>query len=225
MNDLFRFLVLRPPTMEAPPEAAPVATDSTFQEDLNTALDAEKPRAAVEAVAQAKMAEPDFVSDPQSLEFGPRALDFLDKVGNLPAKASLESARALVRATFKTTPEALAGNETFQKEKSSVSDSLVAIHVAGAEEQATARSLGALVRAFRLIERIAAGDATLSKAGALEQAANAPLVLPRESSRCLPFLPMPRSTVARPRWKRGPTLRATTRRVPNNASAGGASAD
>lgn len=181
MTDLFRFMVLRAP--ETPNQDAIIQIDganpSLFIADLKTASATASPQASMAAVAQKYIAQKEqFVATLDSLVYGEQYLKLFNAMQQ--AAASKTDAKTLASVTHSIFPKPaqVVADKRFLDDKRRVHDSLVALQVSPSADTIDPALLVNISRAFDVLERVAADDASIRNPGAALSATTRVVVLP-----------------------------------------------
>ena len=208
MDELFRFMTLRPAERPKQDRSVSIAAEGPFQEHLAELRGSENPVTAMAAEARRFIASEDFVGHSTQLADGGKlqALDGAlsasspsspaeeprpdkdedddrrkqNKPGRVRAAAAPPgpSVAKLIESIFGKKAAELLADAAFRKQIGQLFDSIIAVFLVPRTEGA---SLEALVRAARLVDiirRAAAGDAALDTPGAIAEALQRTLLLP-----------------------------------------------
>jgi hypothetical protein len=175
MFDLFRFFMLRPPEKPADDGEIALAGGGALAAQLKKARDGIEPLSAMHGIAEAFTASPDFVGLPGGAANAAALDTFRSLLGASPEAGRIEIEN-MVRTAFDRTAVEVAADSAFVSDKTRVHDSLLAMKLAPAP--ASVAHLALYARLIDLVERTAAGDATLDQPGAVPNALGRLLVLP-----------------------------------------------
>ena len=183
MADLFRFMVLRAPDQVDPGDTILIdpSSQSKLRSSLRAAAHSAAPPAAMNGVALEFIASDNaFVKSPDSLAHGATLLAVTSVFEN-PArrKYGSEQLSAVIHSLFPNLAHTVKEN-SFLDDKSRIQDSIVALQLAPTPQSPLVASLIKLSQAVNLVERVAGGDSSVDKPGALANAANRIVVLPSD---------------------------------------------
>jgi hypothetical protein len=181
MNEIFRFLFLRPP---APGTALDVVPSSAFGKDLAAAGASSNRRSALKAAANKLLASSEAIGNFDTLALGEKLLGFEQKLSELenPAPSYVSTA---IKDAFGATASTVVANPDFAKDRDRLSDNLIAAKLVSRDGDVEAKRIEALLRLMDLISRIAAKDPTVHDETAVQHAlvrptlVGADLVVPR----------------------------------------------
>jgi hypothetical protein len=171
MDELFRFVVLRPPQQG---DAIVLTDDSALHSSLVDAHDASDPHAAMQNVAGMFMQSEDFVSDPSALSTPLVAV--ADTLEQTTAKSRDALEKAVTNALGQQ-PKAVAQSDAFRADRHRLADSLLALKVSG-PDGVDADAILRATRAADVVERLAANDTELDGSAAAKQAMRRLVALP-----------------------------------------------
>jgi hypothetical protein len=192
MEDLFRFVTLRPPQSTEGTPTLPLALDTQFQRTLaaiRKAPDSEGPplpeALAVEARKFQSGVEPytgRFVSDPAAmLPLCGQLLKLRNDLLTAPAEVNLAGLTAKVGETFATKDADIArvvNNEALRDQTARVYDSIIALFLAPAQLPNLLKPLTELAQTIGLTQRAVARDVRLASSAAIRTALASSLLLP-----------------------------------------------
>ena len=186
MEELFRFMLVRPPTALDADRTIALEQDTAFQRDLRRALDADDPGSAVQTVAAEKFVggtgqyqDSQYVASPGRLHYGERlaALDrSFARLG--PADGADASAiSALIEAAMGAAPGDIVLGAQFEEDRRSAADTLVAVKLLRDLQRSPAAAVARSLRFMELIRDVALGRA-LEGRWSLPDILERPLELP-----------------------------------------------
>lgn len=179
MEDLFRFMLIRPPTETDSDDSVDVDRGTDFVKDLREAVDGQEPAAAVRDVARRFVAA-GYVDAVEKLRLGSQLrhlTEALAKAGPVDELVTTDVAPVIENA-MGAPASAVVTTAEFGSDRDNASDAVIAIKILKSEH---AKPLARIVRALRhlrLIERMADGDETLDQPGGVAAVLAAPLRLP-----------------------------------------------
>lgn len=177
MNDLFRFLVLRGPRPVSGATVDLGEGESRLLIALGAAHGGAHPAQEMNELATAFTQSGDFLPDISELGLGQALLAFGAAVESAPDADRVVLA-GLIESAFGRDPAAAAASDAFHKAWIQLRDSIVAVKLAPAAATPALASLIDGARLLALVRRVAKGDSTLDRPGAVEAARIALLVLP-----------------------------------------------
>lgn len=178
MEDLFRFIMLRPPETAAEERTVSIDVPSDFQRRLKEARTGRSPRMKMIDEVNAYTASDAFVASPSTLAYYDRIVRFSDRVREQD-QLDLSALRTLTREVFGKDAQTLTAEEAFRRDHSRAADSIVATKITPARLLGDMDALADAARVFDVIERIAAGDASLGDKGAARAALSRTILLPQ----------------------------------------------
>ena len=166
MEDLFRFIMVRPADAAAAQDAVDIAPQGALAGELGKAAQEKAPRAALKAAAAKFAAGHSFVADPAGLKYaaGLQAAGLQLLAGGLK---SLEDLLILLEKQFQLAPAALAAREDYLAERARVDNSLVALKLASDGRTADPAGLARLALLYELPLRAAAASPDLDSPAGL----------------------------------------------------------
>jgi hypothetical protein len=178
MEDVFRFMVLRPaeavdPQKSTHPDAE--NPESEFQQSAKQALAAEDPLAAMVEIAQQFKGSERYVSSLGQLSTQLETFrSRLSQAGAIDVKAL----RGIIQNAFGMAAEDLVRSPEYVQDWQDMADSLIALTITHQEDIPDHAELVQGMRLCGLIERVAARDARLDAPGAIEGALREIVLLP-----------------------------------------------
>jgi hypothetical protein len=173
MDEIFRFLFLRPPDVGA---AVPVNPSPGFAADLEEANSAEDRRAALKRAAAALIATERGIAAIEELTLGAGLLALASAIEELDEPDPCNVGDAIQEIFERPASELVAADE-FQTDRERLADNLIAAKLLSADGAVEARTIEALIRLMELIERIAAGDPELDEERAVHLALERPTII------------------------------------------------
>jgi hypothetical protein len=176
METLFRFMVTRPPT--ATPDDLPLSLRraSKFQEQLIADAKSVRPRAAMKATAATFAASTQMVRTIAGLHYAAGFQAMRDAI----AEVTTADLATRIKTWFGDDADTLNGAAEFATDDGRTADSLIAIRLLPAEQQAPVGALADVIRYVSIIRRLAENDAELAASGGLARALSRPLIFPPE---------------------------------------------
>lgn len=173
MDEVFRFLFLRPP---APGVPLVVQPSDAFAKDLKEAESARDRKEALKRAAS-KMVESDRgLARLEDLELGEKLLQALRSIGS-EEDPSPERVEKIVREIFGTKPTQLVTAAEFAKDSARLGDNLLAAKLLSRDTSVEARLMESILRLMDVIERIAGSDGALVDGGAVRSALERPTMV------------------------------------------------
>jgi hypothetical protein len=176
VNEIFRFLTLRPPAVGTPVTIAPSAG---FTRALTGVSGEPDPGAARKALATRMLSSSRGLAELDDLIFGAQLLRFeqlLDTAED-PHRPELAT---MVQQVFDATATDVVNSESFTIDRERLSDNLLAAKLLSRDGAVPALRVEALLRLTDLLIKIAGDDAELEAAGAVAALLKRPTVLPAE---------------------------------------------
>jgi hypothetical protein len=173
MDEVFRFLFLRPPVTADP---VPVVPSSAFKKELEAALNEEDVRGALKKAAAALVASARGVHSVTALSYGTALMGLDSKLGDGRGITPAQLTAAIIHA-FGRTPGELVAEDDFAGNRDMIADNLIAAKLLSRDAEVSAATLEHFLRLLRLIERAAANDATLKEPDAIGLALSRPTLL------------------------------------------------
>ncbi len=173
MDEVFRFLFLRPPAPGAPVTVQPSAD---FARELAAANSAANRKEAQKAAAAKLIASPRNIGALSDLGIGSQLIAFEAALAGLldPTPAQVTKA---VKDIFGKTSAQVVKLPAFAQDRDRLSDNLIAAKLLSRDGTVEAKRLEAALRLMALIERVAADEATLKDPGAVRAALQKPTLL------------------------------------------------
>ena len=161
MDEVFRFLFLRPPAPGAPVTVQPSAD---FARELAAADSAANRKEAQKAAAAKLIASPRNIGALSDLGIGSQLIAFEAALAGLldPTPAQVTKA---VKDIFGKTSAQVVKLPAFAQDRDRLSDNLIAAKLLSRDGTVEAKRLEAALRLMALIERVAADEATLKDPG------------------------------------------------------------
>lgn len=189
MENLWRFVLLRPPSKLKAHESIDLSQNSEFQRQLRTAVKSDTPAESARERAATFAAGNRFITQPLPAENGPdgghltfgaayRQLDELIRARRSSDTFGLTEAAEAVRAITGFAPGDLVKRQTFQRDKANAIDSLLAIKLLKDHHNRPIADLTLAIRVMRLIDDIEHQSPHVSNGSALAEALERPLLLP-----------------------------------------------
>jgi hypothetical protein len=202
MDELFRFMTIRPAERPKNDRSVSIAAASPFQGDLQQRRGSENPVAAMVAEAKELIGSEDFVGDPAQLADGERFRELDASLSNPSAveeprpkekeddddrpkenkpgraRAAAPGVARTIERIFGKKPSDLMANAAFREEIRRLFDSIIALFLVPRTEGASLEDLVRTARLVDIIRRAAAGDPTLDAPGAIAEAMQRTLLLP-----------------------------------------------
>jgi hypothetical protein len=176
MNEIFRFLFLRPP---APGAAVDVTPSPEFGKALAGAGSGTDRRAGLKAAASQFLASGHALDDLESLKLGDELLALQAKLLALDDPDQKAAADA-VKDVFGKEPGAVAKSPDFASDRERLADNLIAAKLLSRDGRVEAKRIESLLRVIDLVRRLAAGDATLTEPDAIRRALSHPTLVVSE---------------------------------------------
>jgi hypothetical protein len=176
MEDLFRFIMTRPAQKAASETpSVPVTPNTDYHGQLRQAkaegLD------VVRRVAMAKANASSTARSASDTKFGDGALKFAAAAAEVD-KPTLDSLKRLVKKHFNKSAGDLAADDSFRRDKERLNDAVVT-NVILAEDRTLPTDVAAtILRAFSMVERLAADDETIATKAGVDAALGSTLLLP-----------------------------------------------
>jgi hypothetical protein len=170
MDEIFRFLFLRPP---APGTPVTVRPSLEFAKDLAAADGAQDRKAALKLAAAKLVSSPRGITNLTDLGMGAALLATQTALAKLEDPTS-DQVSAAVQTAFGNPPAQVANAQEFAKDRDRLSDNLLAAKLLSRDESVEARQIEALLRLMEIIQRVAIDDAALKDPGAVLAALEKP---------------------------------------------------
>lgn len=178
MNEIFRFMVLRPPEAVDPNDNKYVEVKNPQSELQNQLIEARKAENPLEAMvgyieefiaSDSYVANLDQISTPLK-EFGLHLNreDILD----------VEKLNTIIRRVFDEDAATVVAREDFRQDRQNIADSLIAMVITHQEGSQAYEDMAQALRLCQLLTRVAIHDPTMKMKGVIEEALNAIILLP-----------------------------------------------
>jgi hypothetical protein len=178
MEDLFRFLMIRPPEAVEKEAAIPLEQPTGFQAALRDASASDSPRKAVkEAANRFIQAGDNYIDSHKSLNLGRQMLDLREQIETQDVN-SLDMLQDAIKTVFQKPAETIVKSSEFVEDNCKLADSIIAIKLTPSEHHKPLAKLVKVLQTMALIGRVAAVDASLDEAGGVSRALSATLLLP-----------------------------------------------
>jgi hypothetical protein len=185
MNELFRFVAIRPPQRALPVFTLRLAFESSpFIIALLAARASDNPRAAMIAAAREFQGSPEFIAVPAQLALFEQLVDFEQTVTET-APTDLDDLDQRVAGAFGMASQEVRSLPEFQQHKRNCSDSIIAVKIAPVADTTLLPELARLARLLDLVERIARREEALLIPGAIAAVLAEALIIPET------FFPLP----------------------------------
>jgi len=175
MENLFRFVIVRPATAVASDLALTLERKSKFQEELLAAVQQPRPRPAMKEIARRFADSSSMARAAADLHWG---AGFIAMRAGLDAVTSITEIPSRIQQWFGTTPDKLVSDSQFRTDDERTADSIIAIKLLPAEQRAASLALADVLRHVSIIVRLVNGDSDLGAPGGLSRARKRPLALP-----------------------------------------------
>ncbi len=151
MNEVIKFVILRPPEPVAANAAIDLAlSNSGFQNALLKAKDSDTPRQEILQTAQAFMESADFVKDVRTL----KSYKPLDEMrSRLKAASRGADAQGATGRELTSSGNPLTADPEFLRDKQRLFDSIIAATITHADQNGTVSQMAELARTINVIER------------------------------------------------------------------------
>ncbi|HEY7665396.1 MAG TPA: hypothetical protein VH934_19945 [Xanthobacteraceae bacterium] len=166
MDEIFRFLFLRPP---APAAAVTVQPSVNFARELASADTASNRKEAQKAVAATLVASARNVGALTDLGIGKELVALETALADIQDPTPAQVTKA-IKDVFGKTPAQVAKLPAFAQDRDRLSDNLIAAKLLSRDGPVEAKRLEALLRLMALIERVAADEPALKDPGAVRSA-------------------------------------------------------
>ncbi len=176
MEDLFRFIMTRPAQKAAADTpSVPIAANPDYHGQLRGAK--AEGRAAVRRVALGHSNAASTLRSESDLEFGTAAVRF-SAAAEKAEKPTLELLQNLVTTHFELSSKDLIADNRYRSDRERLCDALVTNVILADDTTLSTDVAATVLRAFAIVERLAAGDVALATKQGLQAALSATLVLP-----------------------------------------------
>lgn len=170
MDEIFRFLFLRPP---APGKAVTVTPSAAFATELAQAHNSPNRKAALKAAAGKLVSSGRGVGKLADLALGNALVAAQEALAPLD-DVKPEQLAEIVKTAFGKPPGQIVGTAEFTKDRERLADNLLAAKLLSRDGAVEARQMEALLRLMVVIDRLAANDAGLKTPGAVRAALDRP---------------------------------------------------
>lgn len=181
ITDVFRFMVLRPPEAIDPDASSYVSTEnaqSTFQFQLKRLR-----RAETTTLKNMVQSADEFIASERYVLNVNQLNTPLRRFGEhlrREKSPSVEKLNEIIQEVFGQDGVSLVDSEEYSEDRRNVADSLIALAITDEGENRNYEDLAHVMRLCGLLERVAAKDATLETEGAIGDALNRAVLLPKE---------------------------------------------
>jgi hypothetical protein len=182
MEDLFRFLMMRPADEVAMAAGLSLKKSTQFQEALATAAVAEEAPVAILQAARQFVDGGSYAPSVEALHLGERMEQLRDAIEEEGISVLTELA-VKIAEIFEMRSDELIEAEDFEADERTLTDAILAIKLLPEEHGRPLAALTRILQTMALVKRVAVVDATVEKD--VPAALNATLVLPRELTRGL----------------------------------------
>ena len=173
MNDIFRFLMLRPPETG---DAVEIAPSKDFGDALQAAANADNPKGAVKQAADALLNSGKGVDAVSDLALGPTVIELADAL-DAAVPADVAALSDAIKTAFGMTADKIVSGDKFAADRDAASDSLLAMKLLSRDGGVEAKTLERVLRTMFLIDQVAAKSTALDQAGAVSVILTRPLVV------------------------------------------------
>jgi len=178
MDDLFRFVVIRPSQKKLPVFVLRLAFEtSPLIIDLLQAREGENPREEMIRVAREFQEGEDFIGSPDDLSLVDSLAEFRE-ISKGEKQIDIEGLEQHVFDVFHEGAGDLRIRQDFQDHKRRLSDSIIAVKVSPADNPELLTELSDLIRILDLLERISFREDALAIPGAVDAVLSESLILP-----------------------------------------------
>jgi len=166
MNEIFRFLFLRPPAPGAPLQVNP---SETLAKALSEAGGAADRRASLKAAATKFLSSGGEIDDLSALKLGDKLAALESDLLGLkdPQPAAVKTA---IQHAFSASAQTVAKGDDFKSDRERLRDNLIAAKLLSQDGPVEARRMESLLRVMDLVARLGANDETLGDAAAVRTA-------------------------------------------------------
>src|SRR5689334_778520 len=176
MEELFRFIMTRPAQKAAAETpSVPVTPNTDYHGQLRRAkvegLD------AVRRVALAQASASSTVHSANDTKFGNAALKFATAAAKVDTP-TLDSLKKLVKKHFDIGATELVADHNFRRDKEGLNDAVVTNVILAEDRTVPTDIAAAILRAFSIVERLAADDETIATKAGIDGALGSTLILP-----------------------------------------------
>jgi hypothetical protein len=177
MEELFRFMVVRPPRIPDKDDAISLEQETELQVAIAQAGESESPYTAIVTAAATYAAGEEFVDEVDELNNGDALAKLIATLDpeDLP---KIETIRQAITDHFRRDLGAVVSSETWQTDLRWLRDSIIAIMFLRQEQAKPLAELAQALRMMDLIERFAAGDRNLRTKSAVRRVLRATLLMP-----------------------------------------------
>ncbi|WP_144499688.1 hypothetical protein [Bacillus sp. FDAARGOS_235] len=178
MEELFRFMVIRPPEKPKDVTVIPLEQESVLQIALANAVNTESPFNAIRDATMAYTNSTGYIDDIKKLFY---ARQLRNIISNLKRERNpdIETAKSVLSSQLGNNLKAVASSPNWINDVSNLRDSILTIKCLRQEQNKDLDELVQCLRILTLIKRIAENDTKLDKKGEICEALNATLLVPK----------------------------------------------
>lgn len=177
MEELFRFILTRPAQRADDKHTEKVYPSADYYGLLREARASTEPRAALQIVARAYRQSEQALQSIVELKYAVPLSGLIATLSN-QADMSIEELEVLIQKRFDVTAKRVVGNEAFLYDRQRLSDALITNTILSNDGPVSSYDVARFLRAMAIVERVAAGDATIADPGGITDAMERTLVLP-----------------------------------------------
>lgn len=185
MDDLFRFITIRPP-QKAEPATVSIALPTNLQERLKGARGREESK----AIASWFVGTPNYVAGPTDLRFGKELVELRRRLLARGESSTPNDVKLEVTNVFHIELGELIAVPDFRSDMARVYDSILATYISPPAYRGSLALLVELALTIGLIDRVSRNDPAINAPGAVAAALNGTVAMPEQA--CVPHQARPR---------------------------------